>query len=71
MMRACLKVLKLAGKTILLNHLRRLNCWPGFAPMLPRQGDRDRALEAGCDDYATKPIDFPALLAKIEAMLAR
>jgi CheY-like chemotaxis protein len=27
--------------------------------------DRDRALEAGCDDFATKPIDFPALVEKI------
>jgi two-component system cell cycle response regulator DivK len=32
-------------------------------------GDRDRALEAGCDDYETKPVDFAALLAKIEALL--
>ncbi len=29
--------------------------------------DRDRALEAGCDDFATKPIDFPALVEKINA----
>lgn len=28
--------------------------------------DRQSALKAGCDDYATKPIDFPGLLAKIE-----
>jgi CheY-like chemotaxis protein len=34
-------------------------------------GDRERALEAGCDDYETKPIEFPRLLAKIEALLAK
>lgn len=28
--------------------------------------DRLQAIEAGCDDYATKPIDFPDLLRKIE-----
>ena len=27
--------------------------------------DRDRAIAAGCDDYATKPIDFPQLLEQI------
>ncbi|HQR32269.1 MAG TPA: response regulator [Blastocatellia bacterium] len=34
-------------------------------------GDRDQALEAGCDDYETKPIDLPRLLDKIEALLNR
>jgi two-component system, cell cycle response regulator DivK len=31
--------------------------------------DRDRALEAGCDDYDTKPVDMPRLLGKIERLL--
>lgn len=31
--------------------------------------DRDKALEAGCDDFDTKPIDFDRLLEKIEAVL--
>ena len=33
--------------------------------------DREKALAAGCDDFDTKPIDFPRLLGKIESMLAR
>jgi two-component system, cell cycle response regulator DivK len=32
--------------------------------------DRRSALAAGCDDYATKPIDFPELLAKIRRLIA-
>jgi CheY-like chemotaxis protein len=34
-------------------------------------GDRDKAIEAGCDDYDTKPIDLPRLLSKIETQLGR
>jgi two-component system cell cycle response regulator DivK len=33
-------------------------------------GDREKAIEAGCDDYDTKPIDFKRLLGKVEALLA-
>jgi two-component system, cell cycle response regulator DivK len=32
-------------------------------------GDREKAMEAGCDDYDTKPIELPRLLAKMEALL--
>ena len=34
-------------------------------------GDREQALEAGCDDYDTKPVELPRLLEKIEALLHR
>ena len=32
-------------------------------------GDQERALQAGCDHYDTKPIDLPRLLEKINALL--
>ncbi len=32
--------------------------------------DRRKALEAGCDDYDTKPVDLPRLLDKIETLVA-
>ena len=31
--------------------------------------DRQRALEAGCDDYDTKPIEVPRLIGKVDALL--
>ena len=34
-------------------------------------GDREKAVEAGCDDYDTKPIEFERLLGKIEAFLQK
>src|ERR687886_3119390 len=34
-------------------------------------GDREKALEAGCDDYDTKPVEFARLLGKIRALLER
>lgn len=34
-------------------------------------GDREKALDAGCDDYDTKPIEFPRLLEKIQAWLEK
>ncbi len=33
-------------------------------------GDREKAMEAGCDDYDTKPVELPRLLGKIEALLS-
>ena len=35
------------------------------------EGDRAKALAAGCDDYDTKPADLPRLLGKIRALLAK
>ena len=34
-------------------------------------GDREKAIQAGCDDYDTKPIDFPRLLEKMTSLLER
>jgi two-component system, cell cycle response regulator DivK len=34
-------------------------------------GDRTQALEAGCDDYDTKPVEWPRLWGKIQALGSR
>ena len=33
------------------------------------ESDRERALRAGCDEYDSKPIEFPRLLEKIATLL--
>ena len=34
-------------------------------------GDKEKAIQAGCDDYDTKPIELPRLLEKITARLGK
>lgn len=34
-------------------------------------GDREKALEAGCDDFDTKPVEMPRLLEKVRALLPK
>jgi len=33
------------------------------------EGDREKAMDAGCDDYDTKPVEFARLLGKISALM--
>jgi two-component system cell cycle response regulator DivK len=35
------------------------------------ESDRQQALQAGCDDFDTKPIELPRLLGKINALLSK
>ena len=34
-------------------------------------GDRKKALDAGCNDFDSKPVNLPRLLGKIEALLGK
>ena len=56
----------------------RIRAEPGFdtLPIIALtahalQKDQDRAMEVGCNEFETKPIEFPRLLAKINRLLGR
>ena len=56
----------------------KIKTTPGFerVPILAltanvMRGDKEKTLEAGCDGYIQKPIDFDELLREIEKFLAR
>jgi CheY-like chemotaxis protein len=34
-------------------------------------GDREKAQEAGCDDFDTKPVEYTRLLSKIQGLLEK
>ena len=51
--------------------IARVDIGQTMAAVNTMDSDRLEALEAGCDAFATKPIDFPELLAKIEALTQR
>lgn len=53
--------------------LREHGDWTPILVLTARDGDRNEAdgLDAGADDYLTKPFSFPVLLARIRALLRR
>ena len=59
----------------IISRLRKLEGWRDLPVIavtaMAMQGDRDRCLEAGANDYASKPLDIDGLVESIQSLLEK